>query len=106
MASSVFIYGNVTGDNCVDGVAKVGLPGRRSNILTTINTNPASAAELTAINSETTHTLNAVRDTVSPEDTKFCNNSTGGDYRFFSVASALTGSDLTNAQEYAGIGFT
>jgi len=70
------------------------------NVNSEIDTNPYTAAELNALGAETDYALTDTRQDVSPNDTKFRRTDTDGDDRFFTVDTALTGANKTDAEAY------
>lgn len=103
-ANTAFVPGLIGGANDANGAAKTLSAGKHGNPYSRILPNTWSAPELVNIG-YTYSTKLAPTDAVqatSPADTKFRRNKTAGSDRYFATLTALTGSDLSNANSYVG----
>jgi hypothetical protein len=100
-AAGEYIAGLIGSANAADGSAKTLSAGKYGNPYSRLNSNPATAAEF---NGRSVPTAGEVGDlingTITPDDTGFNRVDTDGDDRFLIYEDTLTGTDLTNVENY------
>lgn len=100
-AAGEFIPGRVSGSLAADGNAKTLTAGKHGNPFSRINLNPATAAEFNGRSIPTASAVAAdINAAVTPAESAFRRTDTDGDDRFLIYESALTGSDLSNVENY------
>ena len=103
-ANGAFVPGRIGSSNDAAGNAKTLAAGKFGNPYSRLCPNAFAAPALVNIGYTASSKL-APTDTVqatSPADTKFRRNASTGSDRYFATLAALTGSDKTNAETYAG----
>lgn len=100
--ANVFVPGNVSGANCVDGFAKTLIAGKHGNPYSRIVPNYWSAPELVNIGSTSSDKYAPGYDVQSESvaDTRYRRTAVSGDDRLLAFSAALSGTNKVKAQTY------